>query len=1059
MAFCHNSDLLDYARASGLSSNFLLCTSDDIYKPSPISEHTLDFDSQIDCNPRFTTKERFLLTLGDVRFLKSLGNPHFSNNELFDTPAVSHRYFWKLEQPLLRTDHDIDLRQFIKDLQNQNEDVNFSSLMDDLDQDSCFPFHQRSIEGIGNTLLQSEKLLVSREDLGFLHAIINSSCTIEDLEHAYAESTQYKRNTQVEIMTPPLLPVTSPPSTKSVSSINDLPCRSACISPVEQQLHQAELEIFDLDRPTSGWISKGALELDMEDIDDFSNTAPQIGKRPENIKMEAPLTPEMELSGNSTSSVCDPDILLEPSLRRWNRGDRQSSDSEDIELDEIFRTIIEPEAFKTIKAIEEEQLHHDENDLRLPIPVLDSIEGSASRNLSTTKCLETTEIKEIRQWIVRMEMDHWSGADKIEQQLIWRPFPSQLAKFALHESGDKSPYLVEVEKSGYPDKVIEFESLTWKADGFRLLDHAELGDKELASATSKMSDDLTVLLRKRKFACMQAEGDEVASLPQVAEGHNHNLLFSASRALSHFLVLQGYQESPRKRSKASPSSTSPSEQNTHPPNPPPSTAALRSPVVPEMSSNTTFSSSPSSTPPSVSLPHSHQVVVSSAILRDHSLRPTVNALTSMLPSLELIERDYDNFVTWLCAKTTDIPQTANEDNGHADLTISPDYGILLTNLQKIKQQPLPSSSTNIRSLPPLRTRITRASHFHTHLTVLVTAAPGMHATPPDGRDRLAFAELAAFCAVLSDTGTDTSSDDEPRIVTAVLLPYDPVTVAAHIAALIAQCVAARVGLKTGPARLLHEETLWERFLRRTGLNAYAAQMVIAGARLNGLRGLSAFVAMGREQRAQAFSSAMGGRRVLDEDDVQHALHIAQHLLVGRGAAALKVRDDGRRRVALSRKILLRHGGSFVVLRVRARGLDRIADLCANGLGLDNVVGAVNLSQVLAFDGRTLLGSAGRFEANFFSVASTEPDRWAALSAALPRTTVSRGPAAPPRVLEPILVTESQSSDIVLDVVVVRAVRNCSEAEVWGGVAFHKVCAWVYFASELAWKDFIGSLEL
>ena len=48
--------------------------------------------------------------------------------------------------------------------------------------------------------------------------------------------------------------------------------------------------------------------------------------------------------------------------------------------------------------------------------------------------------------------------------------------------------------------------------------------------------------------------------------------------------------------------------------------------------------------------------------------------------------------------------------------------------------------------------------------------------------------------------------------------------------------------------------------------------------------------------------------------------------------------------------------------------------------------------------------------NFFSVPMTAPLLWAALRAAFPRTTVSRA-APPPRVLLPILVTVSQSSDI------------------------------------------------
>lgn len=51
-------------------------------------------------------------------------------------------------------------------------------------------------------------------------------------------------------------------------------------------------------------------------------------------------------------------------------------------------------------------------------------------------------------------------------------------------------------------------------------------------------------------------------------------------------------------------------------------------------------------------------------------------------------------------------------------------------------------------------------------------------------------------------------------------------------------------------------------------------------------------------------------------------------------------------------------------------------------------------------------------ANFFSVATIAPLRWALFRAPLPRTTVSRW-LEPPPVLLPILVTVSQSSAIAL----------------------------------------------
>lgn len=91
-------------------------------------------------------------------------------------------------------------------------------------------------------------------------------------------------------------------------------------------------------------------------------------------------------------------------------------------------------------------------------------------------------------------------------------------------------------------------------------------------------------------------------------------------------------------------------------------------------------------------------------------------------------------------------------------------------------------------------------------------------------------------------------------------------------------------------------------------------------------------------------------------DVQHALHVAEELLVGHGGAPLEVGDDGGRRVALGGELLLRQGG---LLGVAGR-LDGVADLDPHRLGLDDVVRPVDLGQALAlaasldlFDGKKI----------------------------------------------------------------------------------------------------------
>jgi len=82
-------------------------------------------------------------------------------------------------------------------------------------------------------------------------------------------------------------------------------------------------------------------------------------------------------------------------------------------------------------------------------------------------------------------------------------------------------------------------------------------------------------------------------------------------------------------------------------------------------------------------------------------------------------------------------------------------------------------------------------------------------------------------------------------------------------------------------------------------------------------------------------------------NVEHPLHGGEDLLIGGAGAALEVGDDCGGGVALSSEVLLGHLGLHL-----GSGLgDGVADLLADGVGLDDVVGAVDLGEALAFDGR------------------------------------------------------------------------------------------------------------
>jgi hypothetical protein len=88
--------------------------------------------------------------------------------------------------------------------------------------------------------------------------------------------------------------------------------------------------------------------------------------------------------------------------------------------------------------------------------------------------------------------------------------------------------------------------------------------------------------------------------------------------------------------------------------------------------------------------------------------------------------------------------------------------------------------------------------------------------------------------------------------------------------------------------------------------------------------------------------------VTPQDNVEHPLHVAEQLLVRCRSTALEVGDDGRCAVALCGQILLCHGRALVVLRLGARLGDGLADLDANGLGLDDIIRAVDFGEALTF---------------------------------------------------------------------------------------------------------------
>ncbi|PKY03395.1 hypothetical protein P168DRAFT_346034 [Aspergillus campestris IBT 28561] len=304
---------------------------------------------------------------------------------------------------------------------------------------------------------------------------------------------------------------------------------------------------------------------------------------------------------------------------------------------------------------------------------------------------------------------------------------------------------------------------------------------------------------------------------------------------------------------------------------------------------------PENTPVPQKPSHDHHITISSQLTTQvpqcsshHHAPPILFLSTALLKShLQLVQsleraeerpviiyRDYNNNIeqTPKPAPTqTNQPIPPKE----ADIIISPTTSIILTTSQATTQRYLPghrlhphitSSSNNSNSIKetinsPLREQIFLLAPRYEHIYILIT-----HTTPPPAQNTNPnrnhqqwtadeqilsnLASLAAFCASLAPHVT----------VQPLIIPSGTETVARWVLALAKRHAIAFPEGHQGLDSV--EETCWEVFLRRVGLNPYAARAVLGSlegsAGTGGGGGLSGLLEM-PEQNQRVFNELIGER--------------------------------------------------------------------------------------------------------------------------------------------------------------------------------------------------------
>jgi hypothetical protein len=671
-----------------------------------------------------------------------------------------------------------------------------------------------------------------------------------------------------------------------------------------------------------------------------SSLSPLRRKRLQDLKAEVPLTPiEAEAAPPKKAKTAvfpaGVDSLVPvPESENSTLDPESAQNNVQVYIDQA----VKPAAEFAVEQVRKERLVEIDTTLRvqspplpdtklqLPWTVYDLISTDFESRLDAQRAL----LKFIKRELIHDE-SRWSGVSKLDKILSWSPFPARLGKVNIKEDIDDNSsatrYMAELQVG----EDIDIQSLVSKAEGLRLLHPSDSDDEELepseyddeeeelqeaksdfamdrsvpfpqengtltrrhVSPPIKLNPpasdeagalrpqvnpvqqpvqapsagmDLHTLLLKRKMQLDMEKGNsaangdvEPAALAAESDGKRPRLgpgkfqpfialgLFS-DRPLAGFMHRQGasLDETLKQGLQAAPA-----VQPVAPTLPVPKSTPVNGPLAQPQA--------PFHTPAILDPNAAMQVVISAGLLSNRTL---VRRLQSLLPNMDLVERD-------LLPSRSNQGESKSRVADDADITLSPTTGLVTTTIQKLKQKPLPGQ----RDFFGIRDRIALVAQRCERLVVIVSEGRQpdqdgvVTAGPLDGRDCDALVDLTA-CTAHLDT------DVEIRYI-----PGGEDDLTKWIASAISQhAVPNQKDIK-----LLQDETLWERFLRTAGMNAYAAQAILAKVKKSdnvlqnhdssssaGVQsssnaqsfGLAAFVRITHEERIQHFGPMLGGDRVL-----------------------------------------------------------------------------------------------------------------------------------------------------------------------------------------------------
>ncbi|KAK0620176.1 hypothetical protein B0T14DRAFT_432875 [Immersiella caudata] len=819
----------------------------------------------------------------------------------------------KLEIPVLRSDHETDCRQLAKAVaefkKEQISERDISLFPDSLGGGLSFTENDKKGDEALMKQFKEESLEMKRESLVFLMQSLKADWSDSDQKEMLESASTYTGIGAREHLTPPLSPLLKLVSDYFVPDEEDcnIPEPSEAGSMLSADIEAAESRIFEDD--LNFWSSVLTADLPSpdryDDLDipemiragELSSNSPFASPQPlpRNTKVDVPLfIPENEDGWRRAQSrVLDPEDLAK--AKTFIQSSDPLNRPTDV-LDKQFNDFINIKANFTMRSAEQEKLQPFDAIARIPVPVLDfsiPLPEWGTRPLTEAQMFEwVTERASPAPWVSK-----WPRSKAAGLNMVWRPVPHIKRGIRLSEAIDtddslfirflEMPKEEEVAKSlNYikrhswfafksrstdDDIEIEFEdaaaspiaasrpnnqqaslSGTSGKDRMKFPDvrpgGSQKSDQRVASLSSVRSKGkkrmLDEMLQHRKSTSKANNSEfttEVAKVAKPVALESANVLkgfmsnyTNIAPLIDNFVEMHTPKRSKVLHGVSSALTASVPVPETQPlasgqTIPPPQHLELMQAIAPAIT--------PLNIPP--------RVIVSST-----TPKPLTDIFKSHIPGIDLLERDYNKQrpPNW-------HPGLRSPNLDDADLTISPATGVLLTTMVKLRQKPLPGKIGQVIS----RHVVENVAARYEHLIVLVSEGSKSSETmiPLSESDAKVLVEFQGYAAGLQ---TD---------VRIFYVGGGNETLAKWIAAAICKHAPEAFPVQD---LLLPVETGWELFLRRAGMNAYAAQVTlgvlkvpdgepaIGGARMYGL---PLFVMMEPHERVVALEDALGGRKVLD----------------------------------------------------------------------------------------------------------------------------------------------------------------------------------------------------